>query len=91
LAYPATTEGNYTNTVVRDNTIYGGFASNPETPSETKGENNEDAIIKSVAGGLDPPLFRAKYTTFTGSVLRLDLEFGSVIGTSKTLAILARS
>jgi len=39
--------GNYTNTVVRDNTIYGGFASgDPDSPTETKGVNKEDAIIK---------------------------------------------
>lgn len=42
-------DGNYTNTVVRDNIILGGFASdNPDSPTETKGENDEDAIIKSV-------------------------------------------
>ena len=41
--------GNYTNTVVRDNIILGGFATdNPDSPTETKGENDDDAIIKSV-------------------------------------------
>ena len=44
--------GNYTNTVVRDNTIYGGFASDEQdSATETKGQNNEDAIIKSVTEG----------------------------------------
>jgi parallel beta-helix repeat protein len=39
--------GNYTNTVVRDNIILGGFASGePDSPTETKGVNKEDAIIK---------------------------------------------
>ncbi len=38
--------GNYTGTVVRDNVILGGFASDPATPGESKGENDEDAIIK---------------------------------------------
>ena len=42
-------DGNYTNTVVRDNTIYGGFATDESDAStEVKGQNNEDAIIKSV-------------------------------------------
>ena len=45
-----TTAGNYTGTVVRDNFIYGGFASDVQDASnETKGSNKEDAIIKSVA------------------------------------------
>ena len=41
--------GNYTGTVVRDNYIYGGFATDePANSTETKGENDDDAIIKSV-------------------------------------------
>ena len=51
LAYPVVKEGNYTNTLVRDNFIYGGFASSDPNPSMPKGVNNEDAIIKSVANG----------------------------------------
>jgi len=44
-------DGNYTNTVVRDNIILGGFANKkPASPTETKGENDDDAIIKSVGG-----------------------------------------
>ncbi|KAL1939961.1 hypothetical protein VTO73DRAFT_9296 [Trametes versicolor] len=38
--------GNYTNTVVRDNTIRGGFATETAEGTETKGVNAEDAIIK---------------------------------------------
>lgn len=39
--------GNYTNTVVRDNMIYGGFATDVQDAStEPKGVNKEDAIIK---------------------------------------------
>ena len=46
-------DGNYTNTVVRDNTILGGFATDkPDSPTETKGKNDDDAIIKSVTDEL---------------------------------------
>ncbi|KAI0751072.1 hypothetical protein C8Q80DRAFT_1155380 [Daedaleopsis nitida] len=38
--------GNYTGTVVQNNVIYGGFASDPAVAGDTKGENDEDAIIK---------------------------------------------
>ncbi|KAI9063337.1 hypothetical protein FKP32DRAFT_1592598 [Trametes sanguinea] len=38
--------GNYTNTVVRNNTIRGGFATDTAEAGETKGVNAEDAIIK---------------------------------------------
>ena len=38
--------GNYTNTIVRNNMIFGGFATDPAVAGETKGENDDDAIIK---------------------------------------------
>ena len=38
--------GNYTNTIVRNNMIYGGFANEPAAGGETKGVNDNDAIIK---------------------------------------------
>lgn len=38
--------GNYTGTVVQNNIIYGGFASDPAVAGDTKGDNDEDAIIK---------------------------------------------
>ena len=38
--------GNYTNTIVRNNMIFGGFATAPAVAGETKGENDDDAIIK---------------------------------------------
>ncbi|EJF62335.1 hypothetical protein DICSQDRAFT_135925 [Dichomitus squalens LYAD-421 SS1] len=38
--------GNYTNTIVRNNMIYGGFATEPAVSDETKGVNDDDAIIK---------------------------------------------
>jgi hypothetical protein len=92
LIYPVPTEGNYTNTVVRDNTIFGGFASDePDSSTETKGVNDEDAIVKSVAGGSPSLSFRAKYTSSIGSVLRLDPELGLVTGISRTLVPLAQS
>lgn len=41
--------GDYTNTIVRDNTIIGGYSTDTEEAGETKGENNETAIIKYVS------------------------------------------
>ncbi|KAG6910809.1 hypothetical protein DXG01_007698 [Tephrocybe rancida] len=38
--------GNYTGTVVTNNTILGGFATDTEEPSDTKGNNFEGAVIK---------------------------------------------
>ncbi|KAJ3533385.1 hypothetical protein NM688_g7290 [Phlebia brevispora] len=40
--------GNYTDTVVRNNTIAGGFATDQPVGGEKDGENNEDVIIKYV-------------------------------------------
>ena len=40
--------GNYTNTIVRNNLIMGGFATSKEEAGETDGTNAEDVIIKSV-------------------------------------------
>lgn len=39
-------KGNYTNTVVRNNTILGGYATSPDDDSDTKGTNADDAVIK---------------------------------------------
>ncbi len=41
--------GNYTGVVVRDNTIFGGFATDVAAKGDTKGENNDDVITKSVS------------------------------------------
>lgn len=38
--------GNYTGTVVRNNTILGGFATDEEEPGDLKGSNLENAVIK---------------------------------------------
>jgi hypothetical protein len=38
--------GDYRGTVVRNNTIRGGFADSPETAGEQKGDNNVTAMIK---------------------------------------------
>jgi hypothetical protein len=40
--------GNYDGVVVTNNTIAGGFASQPAEGSETDGTNNNDVIIKCV-------------------------------------------
>jgi len=39
--------GNYSGTIVRNNTIIGGFATTPNSGG-AKGDNNETAILKSV-------------------------------------------
>lgn len=39
-------DGDYTGTIVRDNIIRGGFATTPESPGQTLGDNNETAVIK---------------------------------------------
>ena len=39
-------KGNYSNVVVRENTIYGGFATSPNNGSTTDGEDEFTAIIK---------------------------------------------
>lgn len=38
--------GNYTGTIVRNNTIMGGFATSPDVDGDNKGDNNETAIMK---------------------------------------------
>ena len=39
--------GDYSGTIVQDNTIAGGFATDqPTSPDDQRGDNNEDAIIK---------------------------------------------
>lgn len=38
--------GNFSGTVVTNNSILGGFATSTETPGETLGNNFEGAIIK---------------------------------------------
>lgn len=41
--------GDYTGTVIHNNTIFGGFANeNPDPKNDSKGINAEDAIIKYV-------------------------------------------
>lgn len=39
-------DGDYTGTIIRDNKILGGFATDGEEPGDTKGNNFENAIIK---------------------------------------------
>lgn len=40
---------NFTNTIVRNNFIEGGFANEPDTNGGTLGVNDDDVIIKYVA------------------------------------------
>lgn len=40
--------GNYTGTVVQNNTIIGGFATSQDDDGDNKGNNNQTAIMKSV-------------------------------------------
>jgi hypothetical protein len=41
-------QGDYTDTVVQNNTIFGGFATNAPQPGEQLGVNANNAIIKCV-------------------------------------------
>jgi hypothetical protein len=41
-------QGDYTDTVVQNNTIFGGFATESPQPGEQWGANANDAIIKCV-------------------------------------------
>lgn len=74
--------GNYTNTVVRDNTIYGGFATDVQDAStDPKGENKEDAIIKIGIAVGPRTWFGDRYlknVSFSGAILsnRLSGAFG---------------
>lgn len=65
--------GNYTNTLVRDNIIYGGFASDTQDENkDSKGQNNEDAIIK-IGIAIGPRTWFGdrylKNVSFSGTVL----------------------
>ena len=40
--------GNYTGTIVHNNTIIGGFATDSDSAHQTDGANVDDVIIKSV-------------------------------------------
>jgi hypothetical protein len=42
-------QGDYTDTVVQNNTIFGGFATDSPQPGEKLGVNTNDAIIKCVS------------------------------------------
>lgn len=77
--------GNYTNTVVRDNFIYGGFATDTQDAStESKGTNKEDAIIK-IGIAIGPRTWFGdrylKNVSFSGTVLSNHLSgaFGYAI------------
>ena len=59
--------GNYTNTVVRNNMIYGGFATGPAMAGATKGENDDDVIIKCVFPCMQCCMNRANPTAGLGS------------------------
>ena len=71
------TDGNYTGTVVRDNVILGGFATDEQdSVTETKGENDDDAIIKSVIASallfrlLNIPLSQDRHCDWTSDLVR---------------------
>ncbi len=40
--------GDYSGTVVRNNTIIGGFATDSDSATQTDGDNVDDVIVKSV-------------------------------------------
>lgn len=74
--------GNYTNTIVRDNIIYGGFATDVQDAStDPKGVNKEDAIIKIGIAVGPRTWFGDRYlknVSFSGTILsnRLSGAFG---------------
>jgi len=77
--------GNYTGTVVQNNTIIGGFATAPAPGGSNKGDNNETAIMK-VGIAIGPRTwFGPKYLeniSFSGTVLnnRFSGGFGYAMG-----------
>jgi len=79
--------GNYTDTVVRNNSIYGGFATGSPVSGEVKGVNDEDAIIK-IGIAIGPRTwFGDRYgnnVSLSGTVLdnRLTGAFGYAIAMS---------
>jgi hypothetical protein len=81
--------GNYSGTVVRNNTIMGGFAAGPAEAGEAKGVNSEDAIIKYVVA------VDRTSISFLTTISELEslsaLALGSVIGLALMSANLARS
>jgi len=81
--------GNYAGTVVRNNTILGGFASGTAKAGETKGENSAAAIIKYVI--IMDRLFASCLTTTLESVLPSVHALGSVIALVVMSANLALS
>lgn len=69
--------GDYTGTVVRDNLILGGFATDNDNATMSKGSNFENAIIKYAK--LLPLVFAWPNLLFLGSGLLLDPALGSAI------------
>lgn len=79
-------KGNYTNTIVRNNRIAGGFATDtPSDANDTLGTNNEDVIVKWVF-----PIFPADNTADANleSALLLVLAPGLVISMVRMSACL---
>ena len=58
-------EGNYTNTVVRNNNIVGGFANEPADGNDTKGVNDDD--VEWVIGLQTPDVRRGDVSYLSGA------------------------
>ncbi|KAJ7639529.1 hypothetical protein FB45DRAFT_828419 [Roridomyces roridus] len=82
--------GNYTNTVVHDNTIFGGFATSPTDGKDTKGTNSNDAIIK-IGIAIGPSTwFGSQYGTnvsFSGAVLHNNMSGAFSYGIAMSSAV----
>lgn len=83
-------KGNYTNTVVRNNTIRGGFATSSELPGEKDGTNTNDVIIKYVLSTVRCSKRMCSPPSPPGSALPSGPAPGSATSTAATSATRAR-
>lgn len=65
--------GNYTNTVVQNNTIVGAFATEKDTDGDHRGDNNETAIMKYVSCLVPPSVYCVITDTF---LVRIGIAIG---------------
>jgi len=83
-------DGNYTNTIVRNNIIMGGFSTDTEQPGEKDGANTDDVIIK-IGIAIGPQTwFGPEYGTNTsnsGTVINNQLSGAFGFGIAMTSAV----
>lgn len=76
--------GDFTGTVVENNSILGGFATNLTDPSDDEGKNSADAFIKYVLGALSLVICHSLDLLIPGLGLPWDPGPGLVINTATT-------